>query len=188
MRTMMITGFIMMFLITPLSRAQSNLNQSIGKEDPKMLLKNGDQAPDFSLQDMNGVRHRLSDYEGKWVVLYFYPKDDTPGCTKEACEFRDDFQEFEKIGVTLIGVSTDTTESHALFSKKYGLPFILLSDPSKEVVEKYGAGGKASSTAKRMTFMINPAGKIDRIYDKVVPAEHSKELLLDLKNEMRKAS
>jgi thioredoxin-dependent peroxiredoxin len=147
------------------------------------MLEVGKNAPDFSLPDQDGNLHRLSDYKGKPVVLYFYPKDDTPGCTKEACSFRDSFPEFRKAGIEVLGISTDDENSHTKFRLKYNLPFILLSDTDRKVVEKYGVwveknnyGKKYWGTA-RTTFLIDKDGKIVHIFNKVKPEEHAEEVL-----------
>lgn len=138
----------------------------------------GDIAPDFSLVDERGFPISLKDYLGKKpVVLYFYPKDFTPGCTKEACSFRDDYKAFEEKGVVVIGVSVDSVESHAKFSEKYELPFTLLSDAHKEVAKKYGSLGIGGVIAKRMTFIISREGKIAAIFPKVDVKQHSGEVL-----------
>ena len=153
-----------------------------------MNLKIRDNAPDFSLLDENDNNRSLFNYKGKWVLLYFYPKDDTPGCTKEACMIRDDFSGFKRLDVIVVGVSTDSTKSHKSFVEKYNLPFTLLSDENKEVVNLYGVWGKKKIMGKeydgtfRTSFLINPKGKIEKIYKNVKPAEHSKEVLLDLEN------
>ena len=151
-----------------------------------MKLKIGDKAPDFKLEDENQKIHSLAEYAGKWVLLYFYPKDDTPGCTKEACEIRDNFPSFKKLDVAVLGVSTDTTESHGRFIAKYELPFTLLSDVKKEVVKLYGVWGKKKFMGreydgiKRTSFLINPKGIIEKIYEDVKPAVHAEEVLGDL--------
>ena len=152
-----------------------------------MKLKIGQLAPDFSLPDQDGKIRRLSDYGGKWVLVYFYPKDDTPGCTKEACAIRDDIPRFDKLNVKIFGISVDTTKSHKKFAEKYNLPFTLLSDDKKEVVKKYGVWQKKSFMGKeymgtvRASFLINPAGKIAKIYESVKPEVHAEEVLADLK-------
>ena len=145
-------------------------------------------APDFTLSDEEGQFHSLSDYRGKPVVLYFYPRDNTPGCTKEACGFRDDYSAYEKAGVTILGVSPDTPGSHAKFKAKYELPFTLLSDPDHEVLEMYGVWGLKKSFGReymgvlRTTYLIDENGEIIKIYKKVKPAEHSAEILTELEN------
>jgi peroxiredoxin Q/BCP len=139
----------------------------------------GDQAPDFSLADQQGKLHRLDDYRGQWLVLYFYPKDDTPGCTKEACSLRDEFAAFRNLDVAVLGVSLDDTESHEAFARKYHLPFPLLSDNEGKVAKAYGSLGGFGPIryAKRHTFIIDPDGRIARVWRKVKPSEHSSQLL-----------
>lgn len=147
------------------------------------MLEVGNEAPDFALPDQVGKTHRLSDYKGRRVVLYFYPKDDTSGCTKEACSFRDSFSKFKKAGIEVLGVSADNQESHAKFQQKYNLPFILLSDTEKKVVKDYGVWvekinyGKKYWGIARMTFLINEDGEIIHVYEKVKPEEHAEEVL-----------
>jgi peroxiredoxin Q/BCP len=143
-------------------------------------------APAFTLPDQNGKTHSLSDYEGQWVLLYFYPKDDTSGCTKEACAIRDSFPNFKKLDISVLGVSVDSIQSHEKFATKYKLPFTLLSDESKKVVERYGVWGKKQSMDReymgilRTSFLINPLGKIAKIYEKVKPELHATEVLEDI--------
>ncbi|MBM4055770.1 MAG: thioredoxin-dependent thiol peroxidase [Planctomycetes bacterium] len=152
-----------------------------------MTLKHDDRAPEFTLSDQNGKTHKLSEFKGQWVLIYFYPRDSTPGCTKEACAFRDSFTDFEKMGAVIIGISTDSVESHEKFAKKYQLPFILLADEDKKVVEAYGVWGMKKFMGKehegtiRMSFLINPEGNIAKIYETVKPTDHAKEVLKDLK-------
>ena len=152
-----------------------------------MKLKQGDRAPEFILSDQNGKKLKLSDFKGQWVLVYFYPRDNTPGCTKEACAFRDSFKEYEKIEAKVIGISTDSVESHGKFVKKYQLPFPLLADEDKKAVAQYGVWGMKKFIGKeymgtiRMSFLINPKGNIAKIYEKVKPADHAKEVLKDLK-------
>jgi peroxiredoxin Q/BCP len=143
----------------------------------------GDAAPDFKLTDAQGQTHSLSDYPGKYLVLYFYPKDDTPGCTKEACHFRDDMVQLEKLGAKVIGISVDSRESHADFTKKYHLPFPLLADTHGKVADSYHALTNlyVVKIAKRYTFLINPTGKIAKIYTNVDTSNHSQEIIDDLK-------
>lgn len=147
------------------------------------LPKVGDTAPTFSLVDQSGKIRKLEDYLGKWVVLYFYPKDDTPGCTKEACSFRDDLKQLEKLGAQIIGVSVDDSESHAKFASKYHLPFPLLADQDAKVAESYGAVNNLLiiKIAKRYTFLIDPSGKIARVYLDIDTSRHSQEIIDDLK-------
>ena len=147
------------------------------------ILKVGDDAPTFTLPDSLGNQVSLNDYKGKWVVLYFYPMDDTPGCTTEACHFRDDFKSLEAIGAKVIGVSIDDSFSHKKFAEKYNLPFPLLSDASGEVASRYGALNNflVIKLAKRYTYLINPQGKIAKIYLSVDTSKHSQEIIDDLK-------
>jgi len=149
-------------------------------------LKAGDQAPDFDLIDQNGKRHHLEDYAGRWLVLYFYPKDDTPGCTTEACQFRDDYYALKEMGVVVLGVSLDDVDSHQEFAEKYHLPFPLLSDAEGSVAAAYGSLTKFGpiSFAKRHTFIIDPDGHIARVYTRVKPGEHSTEVIGDLRTLM----
>jgi thioredoxin-dependent peroxiredoxin len=146
------------------------------------LPKIGDKAFDFKLPDAQGNMHQLSDYAGQWLVLYFYPKDDTPGCTKEACSFRDDLSKLEKIGAKVVGVSVDDTTSHMEFAKKYHLPFPLLSDKDGLVAAQYGALSNLGviKIAKRYTYLINPKGEIAKVYLSVDTSRHSQEIIDDL--------
>lgn len=145
--------------------------------------KPGSPAPDFTLPDAKKEQHQLTDYAGQWLVLYFYPKDDTPGCTKEACSFRDDLFQLEKLGAKVVGISVDDSDSHAKFAEKYKLPFPLLSDIDGKVAEKYGALTNLGilKIAKRYTFLINPKGNIAKIYLSVDTSRHSQEIIDDLK-------
>lgn len=149
-------------------------------------------AHDFTLLDQNGVPHSLHDYLGKWVVLYFYPKDDTPGCTTEACNFRDSFRELQKLGVVVLGVSKDSVLSHGKFAAKYQLNFPLLSDPDHRVIEQYQAWGEKKFMGKlflgilRTTYLINPKGEIAKVYPKVNPTVHAGEILADLESPLAK--
>jgi peroxiredoxin Q/BCP len=147
------------------------------------ILKIGEDAPTFTLPDSQGNQVSLNDYKGKWAVLYFYPKDDTPGCTKEACQFRDDFKTLEALGAKVIGISIDDSFSHQKFAEKYNLPFPLLSDASGEVADRYGALNNflVIKLAKRYTYLINPQGKITKIYLSVDTSKHSQEIIEDLK-------
>jgi peroxiredoxin Q/BCP len=146
-------------------------------------LAPGMPAPAFALNDQEGKPHRLDDYRGRWVVLYFYPKDDTPGCTKEACNFRDDMPALRALGVQILGVSLDSSKSHSEFATKYSLPFPLLADISGETTRAYDAMFSFGpiKRAKRHTFIIAPDGKIARIYRDVKPQEHSREIIDDVK-------
>jgi len=152
-----------------------------------MPLLAGNKAPDFSLMNESGQEFRLSDYIGKTVLLYYYPKDDTPGCTKEACNFRDDYSEYDKAGVTILGISPDTSKSHAKFKAKYELPFTLLADPDHQIASAYGVWGRRKFMGKeydgilRTTFLIGPDSRIIKVFENVKPAEHSAEVLAELK-------
>ncbi|MDO8891799.1 MAG: peroxiredoxin [Sulfurimicrobium sp.] len=142
----------------------------------------GQPAPGFDLPDQSGSQHRLETYKGRWVVLYFYPKDDTPGCTQEACQFRDDLHKLTALGAQVIGVSVDDTASHADFAQKYHLPFPLLADKDGKVAALYGALRNLGLVrfAKRYTFLIDPQGKIAKAYLKVDTSRHSQEIIDDL--------
>lgn len=146
----------------------------------------GDKAPDFSLADEAGVFYSLKDWQGQWVILYFYPKDDTPGCTTEACTFRDNLPKFARMDAVVVGVSVDSPKSHGKFAQKYKLPFTLLVDEKKEVVAMYGVWAKKKFMGReymgvlRRTFLIDPKGKIAKVYDAVKPAEHPAEVLKDI--------
>lgn len=147
------------------------------------MLNEGDIAPDFTTKDQNGNDVKISDFKGKRVVLYFYPKDDTPGCTKEACSLRDSFDVFEEKGIKILGVSTDSEKSHQKFITKYNLPFDLLADTEREIVESYGVWGEKNMYGKkyfginRTTFLIDENGKIVKIFKKVKVDEHADEVL-----------
>lgn len=140
-------------------------------------------APTFELFDQKNKLHKLSDYTGKWLVLYFYPKDDTPGCTREACNFRDDIYQLRATNAEVLGVSTDNVDSHAEFAKKYSLPFTLLADKDAIVAKTYNAAWKVGpfSIARRHSFIISPEGRIAKIYRKVDPKKHSEQIITDLK-------
>ena len=147
------------------------------------MLKEGDEAPDFSSKDQNGKDVSLADFKEKRVVLYFYPKDDTPGCTKEACSFRDADEVYRSKGITVLGISTDSEKSHQKFISKFQLPFDLLADVDKKIVEDYGVWGEKSMYGKkymgtfRKTFLIDGDGKIVKIFEKVDVAAHADEVL-----------
>jgi len=145
-------------------------------------LQAGNQAPDFNLPDEKGEIKSLKSYVGKWVVLYFYPKDDTPGCTKEACNFRDDLHQLDKLDAQVIGISVDDSQSHAAFSKKYALPFPLLADKDGKVAALYGALADmgAIKVTKRYTYLIDPNGTIAKTYLNVDASKHSQEIIEDL--------
>lgn len=142
------------------------------------------QAPDFSLKDSDGKVHSLADYAGKWLVLYFYPKDDTPGCTTEACAMRDSRDELTDLGAEVIGVSRDDAASHDKFKAKYNLNFTLLSDPEHEAMEAYGAWGKnrfGKMGVLRKTFIISPEGQVVKAYGRVTPDGHGEQVVEELR-------
>lgn len=172
MKWLLILGLAGSFLLLLMRMAQAG-------EIPKV----GHAAPNFSLPDQDGKQRQLADYSGKWLVLYFYPKDDTPGCTQEACTFRDDLHLLAALGAEVVGISLDDGSSHASFAKKYHLPFPLLADKNGEVAERYGALLNLGlfKMAKRYTFLINPSGRISKVYEKVETSRHSKEIIDDLK-------
>ncbi len=151
-------------------------------------LKVGDKAPEFNLPDQGGKIHSLKDYAGQWVLLYFYPKDDTPGCTTEACSLRDNLPNFNKIKAKIFGVSTNSVKSHRKFADKFELPFTLLADEDKELVKAYDVYkpkkfmGREFLGTMRESFLIDPSGKIAKVYEGVKPAEHAAEVLADLTN------
>ncbi len=144
----------------------------------------GTPAPAFKLQDQAGAWHELNDYHGKWVVLYFYPKDDTPGCTTQACEFRDNIFAFNKLGAVILGISVDDVASHKQFAEEHSLPFTLLADSTKETAKTYGVLRSAlglMEIASRETFIIDPEGRVAKHYASVDPKGHSQMVLADLK-------
>jgi peroxiredoxin Q/BCP len=147
------------------------------------LLEVGAKAPDFKTINQDGKPVALADYKGKKVVLYFYPRDDTPGCTKEACAFRDDFAKFRKANIEILGVSVDGEKSHKSFAQKYDLPFSLLADTDKTIVQAYGACGEKNRYGKtymgthRITYLIDEEGRIAAVFPKVKPEEHAEEIL-----------
>lgn len=150
------------------------------------MVTEGTQAPAVTLQDHAGKWRSLSEYKGSWALLYFYPKDDTPGCTKESCALRDDLPQFERLDCAVLGISPDSVESHAAFREKYDLPFPLLADPKKEAIRAYGVWGKKQFMGReyegvlRTSFLIDPAGYIAKAYRDVKPASHAEEVLRDL--------
>jgi peroxiredoxin Q/BCP len=152
----------------------------------QLKLKEGDQAPTFTVATSGGGKISLADYLGKNVILYFYPRDDTPGCTKEACAFRDGFAAFKKKGAVIFGVSPDSVKSHDKFVEKFKLPFTLLADEDKKIVEAYGVWGEKSFMGRkylgvyRVTFLIGKDGKIRKIWPTVKPEEHAAEVLAAL--------
>lgn len=151
-----------------------------------MPIPSGVPAPNFKLPDQNGKPHELKDYLGKPVVLYFYPKDETPGCTKEACSFRDNYSQYEQAGVVVLGVSPDSVESHAKFAANHHLPFTLLADEGHQVAEQYGVWGlkknfgREYSGIMRTTFLIDESGIVRKVFKNVKPAEHGPEVLAAL--------
>ncbi|MBK7999043.1 MAG: thioredoxin-dependent thiol peroxidase [Verrucomicrobia bacterium] len=155
-------------------------------KSPELTLKEGDKAPAFNAATSGGGKISLGDLKGKHVILYFYPKDDTPGCTKEACAFRDHFADFKKRGAIVLGVSTDPVKSHDKFVEKYKLPFTLLADEDHKIVEAYGVWGQKTFMGRkymgthRVTFLIGPDGKIQKIWPTVKPEEHAEEVLAAL--------
>jgi len=154
---------------------------SIGIANEQVAV--GKPAPEFELSDQDGQLHSLEDYREQWVVLYFYPKDETPGCTTEACEFRDNIFAFKDLNAQIIGVSLDTAESHKAFADNHGLPFPLLADVDGMTSTAYGVKTRmmGREVAKRQTFIIGPGGDIAKHYEKVDPSAHSKQVLADLK-------
>ncbi|MEK7660104.1 MAG: thioredoxin-dependent thiol peroxidase [Patescibacteria group bacterium] len=150
------------------------------------MLNIGDIAPPFTLFDQMGKSRSLSKWKGQWVLLYFYPRDNTPGCTIEACAFRDAYTQYERAGVVVVGMSGDSTRSHEKFSDKHALPFPIVSDEDRSVMKEYGAIGKKTMMGrtflgiKRMSYLIDPMGRIAKIYDTVRPALHADEVLRDI--------
>lgn len=156
------------------------------------MLEAGDRFPDFSLKDADGLEHRLEEFRGSWLVLYFYPRDNTPGCTAEACGFRDLHAEIRKAGAAVVGVSADSLASHVKFRDKFELPFLLLSDPERKLLEACGAWGEKKMYGKlffgviRSTFLVDPEGVVRRVFPKVSPSGHAAEILASLA-ELKKA-
>jgi thioredoxin-dependent peroxiredoxin len=150
----------------------------------------GQPAPAFKLQDQDGKWHSLGDYKGKWVAVYFYPKDDTPGCTTQACSFRDNIFAFNKEGAVILGISVDDVESHKKFAEKHGLPFALLADADKAVAKQYGVlkNYGVAEFARRDTFIIDPEGRVAKHYESVKPDGHSQVVLEDIKALKSKSS
>jgi thioredoxin-dependent peroxiredoxin len=146
----------------------------------------GTKAPEFTLQDQDGVEHTLSEYKGQWVLVYFYPKDNTPGCTKQACTLRDAEPAFEKLDAVVLGISADSVASHKKFVDKFALPFPLLADTDKKVIEAYGSWGKKKLMGReymgifRNSFLINPDGMIAKAYEGVKPEKHAEEVIADI--------
>jgi peroxiredoxin Q/BCP len=146
----------------------------------------GSLAPDFTLEDQDGTEHSLSQYRGKYALVYFYPKDDTPGCTKEACSLGEYMPDFSKSGAVILGISPDTVKSHKKFEEKYGLPFTLLADPEKKAIGEYDVWGLKKFMGKeyegvfRTSFLVAPDGTIAKVYENVKPEQHAAEVLADL--------
>ncbi len=161
---------LILFLLSPILDAQEGTN---------MQFTIGEKAPDFRLRDETGTYRTLAEYAGKKIVVYFYPKDDTPGCTKEACSFRDGYREIQAQEIVILGISYDSPSSHKKFKEKYNLPFSLLSDEKKEAAKAYGAykGIGQSLTPLRITFLIDEMGKIVHIFEKVNVSEHARDVL-----------
>lgn len=157
------------------------------------MLKIGRKAPAFTLVDQANETRSLKEFTGQWLLIYFYPKDDTPGCTKEACTIAEVYKDFKRLKVTVLGVSKDTPQSHKKFAEKYSLPFTLLSDPEMTMITKYGAFkekkmfGKSVRGTHRISYVVNPAGKIAAVYPDVDPATHAVELLKDIKRLQKEA-
>jgi len=154
------------------------------ENSPTSLL--GKPAPYFTLPDQDGKNHSLAQYRGQWVLLYFYPKDDTTGCTKEACAIRDTLPDFKGLSCVVLGVSADTVESHKKFAEKYGLPFTLLADPERKMIENYHVWalkkmmGREFMGILRTSYLIDPEGKVAKVYEKVDPESHAAQVLADL--------
>ncbi len=152
-----------------------------------MPISAGIPAPEFTLADETGTLRRLADFRGKMVLLYFYPKDDTPGCTTEACNFRDDYSAYEQAGVVILGVSPDSPKSHTKFKEKFHLPFSLLADEDHAICEAYQVWGEKKFMGRkymgvlRTSFLIDPAGNVKKVYEDVKPADHSAQVLADVK-------
>lgn len=147
----------------------------------------GKPVPDFTLADQDGTMHALSQYRGQWVLIYFYPKDDTPGCTKQSCAIRDSLPDFKSLDCVVLGVSADTVQSHKKFAEKYGLPFTLLADTDKKAIDAYGVWRLKSMMGReffgivRTSFLVGPDGKVAKVYEKVDPKKHAEQILQDLK-------
>jgi len=152
-----------------------------------MMPAPGTQAPDFTLLDQDGTAHTLSQYRGKWVLVYFYPKDDTPGCTKEACAIRDADPDLSSLGAVVLGISADSVKSHKKFAEKYGLTFPILADEDRVAIDAYGVWGDKKFMGReyegilRTSFLIDPEGVIRKVYENVKPEVHAAEVLQDLK-------
>ncbi len=167
MKTLQTSLLVISLLMTGIARAE---------------VSEGETAPGFELPDQTGKIHTLEQYQGQWVVLYFYPKNDTPGCTTQACEFRDNIFAFRRLNATILGVSFDDVDSHKEFADEYNLPFAILADTDGQAVDAYGVRGGFGlmDIAKRQTFIISPDGKVAKHYEKVRPDEHSAEVIAEL--------
>lgn len=172
--------FLKLAVVPALALLAALILTPVGVANEQIVV--GQAAPEFELPDQQGHLHSLEDYKNQWVVLYFYPKDETPGCTTEACEFRDNIFAFRKLGAQILGVSLDDVESHKAFAENHNLPFPLLADTDGEISSAYGVKTRmfGMTVAKRQTFIIAPDGTIVKHYEKVKPEEHSAEVLADL--------
>ncbi len=169
---------VFLFLVVVLTLVFVFKKTAFGSEE-KLL---GKSAPDFKLKNSYGKLVSLEQFKGKWLLIFFYPKDDTPGCTKEACSLRDNFTKIEKLNANIVGISIDSSDSHKVFKEKNNLPFMLLSDPDGETAKKYGALNNfyIFKLAKRQSFIIDPAGVVRRVYRNVSPSNHAQEIKTDL--------
>ncbi len=169
---------VFLFLVVVLTLVFVFQKTAFGSEE-KLL---GKSAPDFKLKNSYGKLVSLEQFKGKWLLIFFYPKDDTPGCTKEACSLRDNFTKIEKLNANIVGISIDSSDSHKVFKEKNNLPFMLLSDPDGETAKKYGALNNfyIFKLAKRQSFIIDPAGVVRRVYRNVSPSNHAQEIKTDL--------
>ena len=189
MFTVRTTIFARLFLLAALAAGAVTAAGGAHAADADTLLSVGSQAPTFKLQDQNGRWHTLGEYQGKWLTLYFYPKDQTPGCTTQACEFRDNVFAFRDANAVIVGISVDDVESHKKFEAKNSLPFTLLADPTKQTAKTYGVLKKfigVTELAKRETFLIDPTGRIVKIYRDVDPKGHSAVVLADIRAMQKK--
>lgn len=149
-------------------------------------IREGARAPAITLPDQSGTTRRLADHAGEWVLVYFYPKDDTPGCTVEACGIRDAWKDYERAGVRVLGISADSARKHERFAAKYSLPFTLLADEEKKVIQAYGAWGRKKFMGRefdgilRISYLVDPQGVVAKVYPKVKPADHAAEVLADV--------
>lgn len=167
-----LTKILLLILLLQCLTACIQKTKQEGSPQMQMLT----QAPNFKLLDQDSQEQQLSDYSDQYVLIYFYPKDDTPGCTAEACKIRDQYNEFETRGIKVFGISPDSPKSHKKFIEKYKLPFTLLSDPGKKIAKLYNADG---IFVKRISYLISPEGKVVKFYPKVNPTEHAQEILED---------